>query len=110
MIPQQIVIEPVSASTLSSFHHEDENYLTKVTTASSRLLCCDSEGWGPLNPGRNGLTPCFLSSLILFVSAFGIVGGVPTLWWLSRSKNEEAIQTNWRFWAKLVSNGLLSLA
>jgi hypothetical protein len=70
---------------------------------SCNHLCCDSEGWGPLNHSRNSLTPCFLNLLILLVSALGLVTGGPTLWRLAKRRGNEPSQKDWQFWATLVS-------
>ncbi|RGP81156.1 multidrug resistance-associated 1 [Fusarium longipes] len=69
---------------------------------SCQHLCCDDEGWGPLDRSRSTLTPCFLNLLILFVSFFGLIAGGPTIWRLARRNTHEAIQKHWPFWIKLV--------
>jgi hypothetical protein len=101
MIPDRIFIDSASASALGSFSDEVDNYLTR---ASCQLLCCNHESWGPLSPSQNDFTPCFLSALLLFASVFGLVTGVPTLWWLFPRKHEDVVRKDWQFWTRLVSD------
>ncbi|KAL5603731.1 hypothetical protein FOVSG1_006481 [Fusarium oxysporum f. sp. vasinfectum] len=106
----QVVIEPAYVSTLDNFNSEGSNYLTKPASCQ-QLLCCNSEGWGPLNHSRNEFTPCFLNSAILLVSVFGLVAGGPTLWLLARRKDDEAIRKDWQSWTKLATTvAILSVA
>ncbi|KAI1952946.1 ATP-binding cassette glutathione S-conjugate transporter ycf1 [Ophidiomyces ophidiicola] len=64
-------------------------------------FCGDPEGWGPISNRRYDFTPCFLDTWILFVAAWGLVGGAAALWLLLRHRTPQPVQKNWHFYAKL---------
>lgn len=70
------------------------------TTSDQSLLCADPEGWGPISSIRWDLTPCFLDLWLVFVAAWGIVGGAGAIWYLSRRTSQD-VKKNWHFYAKL---------
>jgi hypothetical protein len=68
----------------------------------SQPLCGNSEGWGPLSPGRFDFTPCFLDVWIVVVAVWGILGGAGALWYLFKKCPAQPVKKNWHFYAKLV--------
>ena len=80
----------------------DHGYLAS-SSQHRQPLCGNSEGWGPLSPGRFDFTPCFLDVWIAVVAAFGILGGAGALWYLYRHCPAQPVKKNWHFYAKLVS-------
>lgn len=64
-------------------------------------LCSDPEGWGPISEIRWDLTPCFLDLWVLFVAAFGLVGGVGALVYLLRKRTPQDVKKNWHYYTKL---------
>ncbi|POR37584.1 ABC transporter [Tolypocladium paradoxum] len=65
-------------------------------------LCCDSEGWGPLNPTRDGLTPCFVDLLALLVAVFGISIVAPTVRLLVKERTgKEGATKDCKYWTRM---------
>lgn len=71
-------------------------------SASRQSFCGNSEGWGPLNPDRFDLTPCFLDIPVSVTAAWGIVMGAGALWLLLKKREPQQVAKNWHFYAKLV--------
>jgi len=83
-----------------SSHSDAFGYLT-ATTKRYYPACGNSEGWGPLSPGRFDFTPCFLDTWIAAVAAYGILFGAGALWYLLRRGSPQPVKKNWHFYAKL---------
>lgn len=91
--PLQSTLTTASAdhhyASISSKHH------------SSQVLCSDPEGWGPISEIRWDLTPCFLDVWVLFVAAFGLIGGVGALFYLFKRKPPQDVKKNWHYYTKM---------
>ncbi|KAI5460520.1 multidrug resistance-associated protein 1 [Mariannaea sp. PMI_226] len=99
----QFVVKPASASAIGSFKSHDLYYLSS-TASCQQPLCCDVEGWGPLNPSRNDFTSCFLNLSIFLVSVLGLVAGAPIIRRLARGRGEEEARKDWRTRTKLAND------
>lgn len=102
---QQLVIGSPSWSTFGIINGQDSTNFT--TTACRQPLCCNAEGWGPISEVMADFTPCFLDLLISLVAAFGVVFGALSWWSVAKRKNTSEVPKDWRFWTKLVSEGLV---
>ena len=78
------------------------------TSHHGHPLCGNAEGWGPLSPHRWDLTPCFLDTWILLVSAWGILGGAGAIWYLYAKGTPQAVKKDWHFYAKLAVIGCIA--
>jgi hypothetical protein len=93
MREQQIPLQPS--------HPFAHGYLA-ASSHQRQPLCGNSEGWGPLSPGRFDFTPCFLDVWIAVVAIGGILGGAGAAWYLRRNGTPQPVKKNWHFYAKLV--------
>lgn len=64
-------------------------------------LCADREGFGPLSPFRFDLTPCFLDLLLVFVAAWGALGGSAAIVYLTKKRTPSDVRKNWHYYTKL---------
>lgn len=74
----------------------------ELSRTTQQPLCGDPEGWGPISSLRYDFTPCFVDVWIVFVAAWGIVGGAGAIWFLLRRRVPQTVLKNWHFYAKLV--------
>lgn len=82
----------------SSFNNE---------TSHGWLECTSKDGWGPLSPIYNDLTPCFLQGVLFGLSAFlMVVSGIYQIYSLRATKSSVANRIGWSFYSKMLLVGL----
>lgn len=88
------------------YSSQQQNSLQTILTTthvrhSTQFLCSDNEGWGPISKTRWDLTPCFLDIWLLFVTAFGLVGGAGAIFYLLKKRVPQDVKKNWHYYTKL---------
>ncbi|EFW99233.1 ABC metal ion transporter [Grosmannia clavigera kw1407] len=95
---QKVMAQTGSFSGYRPLHPLGSGYLSSAR--SEQPFCKNDEGWGPLSPFRYDFTPCFIDIWVASVSAFGVLFGAVTLWWLFAKKTSNSLPKNWAFWLK----------
>lgn len=83
-----------------------KNISVPIPSASHWLSCNCVDGWGPLSPKYNDLTPCFFQGLLYLVAGILMVGcGIYHVQVL-RNRKVTSNKVTWAFYAKLVLTAL----
>lgn len=77
-------------------------YQSRASASLRYPFCDDFQGWGPLSPYGDNLTPCFLDASISIFAISGALFGACALFYLFRKDVQKPLFRKWNFFAKLV--------